>query len=469
MPGIPLRRGRPDPSEEDGVETEGASTPSRTLSDSNPSPSTATQSGNKRARLDPDRPDTLNVQSSNVPNGVRDATSTDGSRAQGSRLERHQPGSIVRVKLQNFVTYTSAEFFPGPSLNMIIGPNGTGKSTLVCAICLGLGWSPQVCHINVVLSIVGTVTEKLQHLGRAKDVAEYVKHGCHEGMIEIELAKRPKDRGGNPVVRRVIKREGNKSQFYVNGKQAPQKGVLDLARSFSIQIDNLCQFLPQDKVCEFAALSPVELLHSTQRAAAPENMLEWHDSLKQLRSEQKKVQIQQKTDTETLANLDGRQDMLRADVERLQERANIQKRLAMLEKARPFPKYRQARARHHEVKNKSKEAQTDLKKLEDEVEPSLRAVNRKQAYSQQVEKVVKERAKAVDKCEAAADKIVQKQKQLGEQIADLNRETEAEKESDRRRKGEIARLDGNIKRLEKQLAEAPVEFDPLAYNEKIVR
>lgn len=57
---------------------------------------------------------------------------------------KHQPGSIVRVKLVNFVTYSAVEFFPGPSLNMVIGPNGTGKSTLVCAICLGLGWGPQV-------------------------------------------------------------------------------------------------------------------------------------------------------------------------------------------------------------------------------------------------------------------------------------------------------------------------------------
>lgn len=56
----------------------------------------------------------------------------------------YQPGSIVRVELKNFVTYTAVEFFPGPSLNMVIGPNGTGKSTLVCAICLGLGWGPQV-------------------------------------------------------------------------------------------------------------------------------------------------------------------------------------------------------------------------------------------------------------------------------------------------------------------------------------
>ena len=80
---------------------------------------------------------------------------TKGSRPQSSLLQReiprskgvqkkYQPGSIIRVKLANFVTYTAVEFFPGPSLNMVIGPNGTGKSTLVCAICLGLGWGPQV-------------------------------------------------------------------------------------------------------------------------------------------------------------------------------------------------------------------------------------------------------------------------------------------------------------------------------------
>jgi len=63
----------------------------------------------------------------------------------------YKPGAIVRIKVTNFVTYTSAEFFPGPKLNMVIGPNGTGKSTLVCAICLGLGWGPQVRAINKIL------------------------------------------------------------------------------------------------------------------------------------------------------------------------------------------------------------------------------------------------------------------------------------------------------------------------------
>lgn len=75
----------------------------------------------------------------------RSATFPNGEHDEDEYTEEpFQPGSLVRVKLTNFVTYTAAEFHPGPSLNMVIGPNGTGKSTLVCAICLGLGWSPAV-------------------------------------------------------------------------------------------------------------------------------------------------------------------------------------------------------------------------------------------------------------------------------------------------------------------------------------
>ena len=62
----------------------------------------------------------------------------------GPNTQPFQPGSIVRIKVKNFVTYSQVEVFPGPNLNMVIGPNGTGKSTIVCAICLGLGWSPAV-------------------------------------------------------------------------------------------------------------------------------------------------------------------------------------------------------------------------------------------------------------------------------------------------------------------------------------
>lgn len=78
-------------------------------------------------------------------NNGRQPTQLNGRRSDNEPdADGYKPGAIVRIKVTDFVTYTSAEFFPGPKLNMVIGPNGTGKSTLVCAICLGLGWGPQV-------------------------------------------------------------------------------------------------------------------------------------------------------------------------------------------------------------------------------------------------------------------------------------------------------------------------------------
>ena len=63
---------------------------------------------------------------------------------------RFIPGSIVRIQLKNFVTYDWVEFRPGPYLNMILGPNGTGKSSIACAICLGLNWPPSVRKLSAI-------------------------------------------------------------------------------------------------------------------------------------------------------------------------------------------------------------------------------------------------------------------------------------------------------------------------------
>ena len=153
MPAIPMRRGRPNQNDDSStVNEESAGEP---VSNGNTSRSSTVSSANKRARLASSRPDSL-VRDSAPPTQESLAVRSGPDR-NIHQQEKHQPGSIVRVKLQNFVTYTSADFFPGPSLNMVIGPNGTGKSTLVCAICLGLGWGPQVRILNVSISGISCI------------------------------------------------------------------------------------------------------------------------------------------------------------------------------------------------------------------------------------------------------------------------------------------------------------------------
>ena len=40
-------------------------------------------------------------------------------------------GSVVSLKLKDFMQFRYVECHPGPSLNVIIGPNGSGKSSIV--------------------------------------------------------------------------------------------------------------------------------------------------------------------------------------------------------------------------------------------------------------------------------------------------------------------------------------------------
>ncbi|CAI5743535.1 unnamed protein product [Hyaloperonospora brassicae] len=167
-------------------------------------------------------------------------------------------GSIFRVKLHNFLTYSDAEFFPGPRLNLILGPNGTGKSSIVCALCVGLAGSTRL-------------------LGRADKVGQFVRHEKASGYTEIELFFARKNR----VIRRNIFRD-NKSTWQVDGKDSTLRDVTSIMEAASIQIDNLCQFLPQDKVGEFSRMNPVQLLKATENAVTDSELAATHEEIIEL-------------------------------------------------------------------------------------------------------------------------------------------------------------------------------------------
>lgn len=294
-----------------------------------------------------------------------------------------------------------------------------------------------------------------------------MKHGCQEATIEIELAKDGTRFKKNIVIRCTIKREGNKSAFSIDGKSQGKKVVMELARSLSIQIDNLCQFLPQDKVVEFAAMTPVELLRSTQRAVASQEMIDMHEQLKDLRRKQKDVQATCASDQDSLTNLEGRQRLQEADVERMREREHTVKRISYLEAARPFAAYRTARLVHKEAREKKKVAQDLLTRLQNEVEPALRAVNAKQLYKEQIEAVVRERNDGIAKAERRADAIGKKFIDLQDKHNELTAEFVAEKNCIKNHRQDIARFERAIDSLRRQMEEQPSELDVQAFNERI--
>ncbi|KAK4162054.1 SMC5-like protein [Cladorrhinum sp. PSN259] len=358
-----------------------------------------------------------------------------------------QPGAIVRVKLKNFVTYHEAEFSLGPNLNMIIGPNGTGKSSFVCAICLGLGYPSSV-------------------LGRASAVGEFVKHGSDEAEIEVELQGQP-GQGRNYVVGLCIKREDNNRRFTINGERANLKDIQKLMRSLRIQIDNLCQFLPQDRVAEFAGISPVDLLQKTLQAAAPQEMIDWQVELKKLFKLQQEAQVSTEKTREDVRKMEARQQVLQADVEKLRERRAIQEQIGKLETLQPIITYNDARAKFKEAKKAKVKAEKERDWLDERVAPTLQAETNKRAYRDQIKLVVADRKQRLQAAEKAADDALHRVDVANAKLVDCELAQEQEKTSFDTKRKEKSKISKRITDLKGNYNSKPNHFNPADHREKI--
>lgn len=265
----------------------------------------------------------------------------------------------------------------------------------------------------------------------------------------------------------MIKRDGNKSVFTLNGGPATGKAVQTLASSFNIQIDNLCQFLPQDKVVEFAQMSPIELLGSTQRAAAGSDMTKMHEELKQLRSGQSELLNKTTADRDQLANLENRQEMQRTEVERMRERALVKKRLEWFEKCRPVAQYAESKKIIQDAKQRVKVLKQELKRLRAISAPTLKKLDSKTEYQAKVRALKAKRGKELATSEGACEKSAKAIKERQEAIDDLTHKIEAEKKAIPGKREEAKRLQAKMADLRRKKEQRPDEFDSRVMTDQI--
>lgn len=250
----------------------------------------------------------------------------------------YMSGNITEIELHNFMTFSKLTCKPGSRLNLVIGPNGSGKSSLVCAIALGLGGEPQL-------------------LGRASSIGAFVKRGEESGYIKISLRGETKE-DQLTIVRKIDTR--NKSEWIFNGKAVPKKHITDIIQRFNIQVNNLTQFLPQDRVCEFAKLTPVQLLEETEKAVGDPRLPVQHVDLISKSEELKKSERTVKSGRETLDQLKEVNSQLERDVERLRQREHLLNQAEVMKKKLPWLKYDAKKAEFLEAKRQEQDAKKKL-------------------------------------------------------------------------------------------------------------
>ncbi|ANB13563.1 DNA repair ATPase SMC5 [Sugiyamaella lignohabitans] len=240
--------------------------------------------------------------------------------------------------MQNFVVYSHVEYRLGNSLNLVIGPNGTGKSTLIAALCLGLGGKPE-------------------NLGPRK-LEDYIKAGCDTAVLEIEV-KAPDNVPDNYLIKRTI--TSKKSEWALNGRNKSETEIKQLIQRLRIQVDNLCQFLPQERVADFAGLNAQQRLRSTEQAIGSVDLLERHDQLIKL-SRDLATFSKSKEDVDGELERSERELAEKEElVQSMAEYARLQEELDALREAIPFCELNDLKVRRKRLKESLDECNEQIK------------------------------------------------------------------------------------------------------------
>lgn len=123
-------------------------------------------------------------------------------------------GKIHSIEIHDFMTFSEVTVFPGENLNLLIGPNGTGKSSIVSAMVLGMGGNAKVLSAHLKLGA-------------------YVKIGKEKAKITTKLYKNEK--GDTQSFTRVIG-TNNKSVYEIDGSKVTETDFLHTVHELKIQV-----------------------------------------------------------------------------------------------------------------------------------------------------------------------------------------------------------------------------------------
>jgi Chromosome segregation ATPases len=250
---------------------------------------------------------------------------------------------------------------------VVIGPNGTGKSTILCAICLGLGGQPDL-------------------LGRADDARTFIMNEKDIAMIEIELAPFPNST--THIIKRTIDRNkgstGKKSRgiaastFEINGKVVKLDQVKKLvSETYRIAIDNLCTFLPQDRVGSFSGIDSKELLKQTEMSvSASGHLWETHQKLMQLEEEMQNSHFDLETARAELNRLEQEVKRLEREKTLMEEREECVEKLQLYEKKMLWVCFEEKRLAALDMKEQRKQVKDRLKVAQQGMAPLMEEIGR---------------------------------------------------------------------------------------------
>jgi chromosome segregation ATPase len=218
---------------------------------------------------------------------------------------REVMGHIALVHLKDFMVHEDFEWRPGHNVNIITGKNGSGKSSVLQGIVLGLMYGSR-------------------QVGRYARIGDFVRRGAMQAVIEVTLHNtgeeqyKPEQFGEQITFRRVIYSSGKRSSTLellregggvVYGRDKGSQEGSRVLEWFNIQLENPLTVLQQDYAKDMLRVEKPGKLYGFFESAT---------MLKQCREEYKKSEVE-------LIQVDKNLVKIKQGISELQNEANTNK------------------------------------------------------------------------------------------------------------------------------------------------
>ncbi|KAH7649989.1 hypothetical protein FG379_001833 [Cryptosporidium bovis] len=169
-------------------------------------------------------------------------------------------GTLVSIELENWMNIKGpTKYYFNQGVNMIIGLNGSGKSSIACGIAISLGYDTHI-------------------LARGHFLSSYIRNGNNYCKLIVTIVNENETNNNYvSVVERTInlvnsdkikfKNTNNhseiRSSWKLNGKKSLEKEIVQLRTELNIQLDNMLTFLAQQRVSYFPTQTPKQIFVET--------------------------------------------------------------------------------------------------------------------------------------------------------------------------------------------------------------
>lgn len=204
---------------------------------------------------------------------------------------------ISSARLRNFLSFYEGNVSFDPGLSVIVGPNGSGKTSIFHALKFALGSN-----------------EKESRYSKWSD---FIRHGASSAEVEVTLMV---DGQGRRLLRK-IDRDGI-PRAYVDGRRVKAAELRSLTEALGLEPDNTLVFMPQERINALRDMDPVEVRKLVEegtgldafrdRIALQETQVrQTHEKLETALAESKAVE--------------GEIGLLQKDLARLEKKRSLQK------------------------------------------------------------------------------------------------------------------------------------------------